>query len=209
MTAPGGTRVAIVANGAPMASCGERDAFAACGCAVYCDRLPLGGAGVPPAAFIVGDGDTLGGRAVLTDVPFYPDPDQETNDLTKAFRAAVRLLSPERIDWFCVTGGREDHTLANLSLIAGYGMAGRVLTNSGAFRVLLAGTHTFACGMGDRVSFISFVPQRVTASGVRWPVENLLLDTLWRATLNRTAAETLTVRCESTLLVYIPWRHDE
>lgn len=197
--------VAIVANGAPMNSRGEREAFAACRGAVYCDRLPLCGPGVPQPYFVIGDGDTLGAPDETANVPFYREADQETNDLTKAFIRVREAFMPDRIDWFCVTGGREDHTLANLALIAGYGVPGRILTNSGSFRVLCPGVHTLRCRGGEPVSFLSFVPQRITVSGVRWPVENLLLDSLWRATLNRTEAGSLDVRCEEMLLVYIPW----
>ena len=58
---------------------------------------------------------------------------------------------------------------------------------------------------GAPVSFVSFVPQRVTARGVVWPVEDLLLDSLWRATLNRAEVSTLSLRCEAPLFVYQPW----
>ncbi|MBO4765036.1 MAG: thiamine diphosphokinase, partial [Bacteroidales bacterium] len=40
-----------------------------------------------------------------------PDKDQETNDLTKAFKAAVDPL-PEAIHLLGATGKREDHTMA-------------------------------------------------------------------------------------------------
>lgn len=200
MSAP--ARIAIIANGAPPESAGERAALAACGGCVCCDRLPP--AGAPPLLAVVGDLDTLGAAALPPDRLFH-DPDQETNDLTKAVRWCRAHFPEARLDFFAVTGRREDHTLANLSLIAGYGRPAEVPTASGCFRLFMAGEHRVAVRPGAPVSFVSFVPQRVTARGVVWPVEDLLLDSLWRATLNRAEASTLSLRCEAPLFVYQPW----
>lgn len=200
MSAP--ARIAIIANGAPPETAGERAALAACGGCVCCDRLPP--AGAPPLLAVVGDLDTLGTVALPSDL-LFPNPDQETNDLTKAVRWCRARFPEARLDFFAVTGRREDHTLANLSLIAGYGRPAEVPTASGRFRLLMAGEARVEVRPGAPVSFISFVPQRVTACGVAWPVEDLLLDSLWRATLNRAETSVLSLRCEAPLFVYQPW----
>ncbi len=201
MSAP--LRLAVIANGTPPETEGERAALAACDGCVCCDRLPPEGA--PPLVRVVGDLDSLKGGVppeLLTRVP-----DQETNDLTKAVRWCRERFPEARLDFFSVTGRREDHTLANLSLIAGYGRPADILTASGRFRLVMAGRAELPVRPGAPVSFLSFVVQRITVRGVAWPVEDLLLDSLWRATLNRAETPTLGLRCEAPLLVYQPWSH--
>ncbi|MEG1479433.1 MAG: hypothetical protein RSD41_00280 [Kiritimatiellia bacterium] len=205
--------VAIVANGAEMKAVAETMGFCLCEQgAVYCDRAPLtwrdlssDRVTLPPTLQIVGDLDTLEGdypAELLTDL----HEDQESNDLTKAFRWVEANVQPELIEWFCVTGKREDHTLANLALIASFGVRGKIYTQSGCFYVLPAGEWSYACVEASPISFLSFVPQVITATGLRWRVDHLLLDTLWRATLNQTAADCVNVRCEAPLLIFQPWR---
>ncbi len=192
--------LAIVANGAPLATPEEWAGLAQCAAVAYCDRAPLNGSAVPPTAFIIGDGDTLSHA-----VPFIHDPDQETNDLTKALRYAKAHYEVKSIAWFCVTGLREDHTLANLALISEYGLPGTVYTNTGRFTLLLAGTHALHVQPDTPISFISFSRQSITATGVVWQVNDLLLDGLWRATLNRTSMDCVSIRNEAPLYVYQPW----
>lgn len=195
-------RIAVIANGAAPDSPGERAALRTCDGCVCCDRLPPVGA--PPLLQVVGDMDTphdFVPAHLLTDC----HADQETNDLTKAMRWTLAHYPEAAIDYFAVTGKREDHTLANLALIAEWNRAARIFTNAGRFTVLVAGDHLFPARPGEPISFISFVSQRISVTGVVWPVENLDLTSLWRATLNRTRAERLDIRCEAPLFIYQPW----
>lgn len=198
----GGDSLAIIANGAPPEHAGERAALAACAACVCCDRLPPPGA--PPLLQVVGDCDTL--RPPLPpDHLLTRDADQETNDLTKAMRWC-RAQAPGRpLAFFAVAGGRLDHTLANLSLIAEGPAPARVYANDGAFALLPAGRHVLGVESGAPLSLLSFAPQRVTARGVAWPVEDLPLRALWRATLNRATGPVLEVDCQAPLFVYQPW----
>lgn len=195
-------RIALIANGAPPETPEERAALTVCEGCVCCDRLPPEGA--PPLLGVVGDLDTLGKAALPPEMIFH-DSDQETNDLTKAVHWCRARFPNARLDFFAVTGRREDHTLANLSLIAGYGRPADVPTASGLLRLFAAGQAEIPVRPDASVSFLSFVPQRITVRGVVWPVENLLLDTLWRATLNRAETPTLSLRCEAPLFLYQPW----
>lgn len=195
-------RIAVIANGSAPDSPGERAALRACDGCVCCDRLPPVGA--PPLLQVVGDMDTphdFVPAHLLTDC----HADQETNDLTKALRWTLAHHPDAAIDYFAVTGKREDHTLANLALISEWNRSARIFTNSGRFTVVTAGTQTLSVRTGEPVSFLSFVPQHLTVTGVVWPVENLLLNTLWRATLNRTQCDRLEIRCEAPLFIYQPW----
>lgn len=196
----GARSLAVIANGAPPETPGERAALAACAACVCCDRLPPSGA--PRLLRIVGDGDSL------PDPPpglFARDPDQETNDLTKAMRWCQAHAPDAPLAFFAVAGRRLDHTLANLALIAEGPAPARVFANDGAFALLPPGRHALGVAAGAPLSLLSFAPQRVTARGVAWPVEALELRSLWRATLNRATGPTLEVACEAPLFVYQPW----
>jgi thiamine pyrophosphokinase len=195
--------IAIIANGDTPRHPQVLAALAQCDGCVCCDRLPPDGA--PPLLQIVGDLDSVTGDiapALLTDL----HEDQETNDLTKAMRWVNAKHPTVAIHYFAVTGKREDHTLANLALITEAGLPTRIFTESGRFDLFPAGSHTLAVEMDEPISFLSFIPQSITARGVVWPVEQLRLTSLWRATLNKTAAPQVEVTCESPLLVYRPWR---
>ena len=195
-------RLAIIANGEKPQHPEVMAALRQCDACVCCDCLPPEGA--PPLLQVVGDMDTLCDM-LPADLVTDCHEDQETNDLTKAMRW-VQAHEPEaEMAFFAVTGKREDHTLANLALIAASGKSTQVFTESGRFDVLIAGETTLDVLSQTPISFLSFVPQRITARGVVWPVEQLLLESLWRATLNRTSASQVDVTCEAPLLVYRPW----
>lgn len=196
------SRIAVIANGAAPDSPGERVALRACDGCVCCDRLPP--VGSPPLLQVVGDMDTPHDFVpphLLTDC----HADQETNDLTKAMRWTLAHYPEAEIAYFAVTGKREDHTLGNLALIAEWNRPAHIFTNAGNFVVLTAGDHTLPVSVGTPISFLSFQSQVINVTGVVWPVENLLLNSLWRATLNRTQADRLTIHCEAPLFIYQPW----
>ncbi len=202
MTAP--ARLAVIANGAPPDTPGERAALARCEACVCCDRLPPPGA--PPLLQIIGDGDTL--AAVAGSLPadrLTLEAEQETCDLAKAQRWCRAHAPGAALGYFAVLGRRLDHTLANLAWIAQGPAPARVYGADGWLDLLPAGAHERPLDPGAPLSLISLTPQRVTAEGLVWPVRDLTLDTLARATLNRAAAPTLRVRCEAPLFVYHPW----
>lgn len=195
------TRLAVIANGAPPESPGERAALAACDRCVCCDRLPPPGA--PPLAQVVGDGDSL--RGAVPEGLLHRESEQETCDLAKAIRWCRRHAPGARLDYFAVLGRRMDHTLANLAHVYETAAEASVFGNDGRFDLFPAGEHTLALRPGGAVSLISLRPQRVTARGLAWPVEDLTLASLWRATLNRAEAPLLRLRCEAPIFVYRPW----
>lgn len=195
--------IAVIANGDAPRHPMVLAALAACEACVCCDRLPPEGA--PTLLQIVGDLDSFTGDVppeLLTDL----HEDQETNDLTKAMRWLAIAHPKASIDYFAVTGLREDHTLANLALISEAGKPARIFTESGRFDLILAGQSRLAVEPNTPISFLSFSQQRITVKGVVWTVEDLLLSSLWRATLNRTQSSELTISCDAPLLIYRPWR---
>lgn len=113
------------------------------------------------------------------------DSDQETNDLTKAVNwckgagiTAVSILG--------ATGIREDHALGNISLLADYSkmIEAVMLTDTGSFRCY-GRSITIASCPGQQVSLFSIDPSlRVTSSGLKYPLDGLMLSSWWRGTLN-------------------------
>ena len=149
--------------------------------------------------------------------------EQEDNDLTKAFYSAMEF-SPSCIHILGATGLREDHTLGNISLLARYAgeiaeRADKTPTPSGTcctidlvsdYGVFLAasGEHMFACRPGQEVSIFAFDNTlRISASGLQYPTDGVVFDSLWKATLNVAAGNsfTLSPTNNSYYLVYLPW----
>ena len=129
-----------------------------------------------------------------------PDKDQETNDLTKAFKAAVDPL-PEAIHILGATGKREDHTMANVSLLADYAaeLAGSgcdidMITESGVFRAFCAKDAVFSCPAGLEVSIFAFDNSlRISCEGLLYDTSKVAFDTLWKATLNKSLSESFSL----------------
>ena len=173
---------------------------------VCCDGAAdkLWSAGIEPS-WIVGDGDSVSAevRARFADRCRLV-AEQETNDLSKAFRFC---LSQGWRDLLILgaTGGREDHTLGNLSLLADFAREAevRLLTDSGCFTPLTAPAR-LASAAGQQVSLIACdAGMRVSAEGLKYPVRGLALSRWWQGTLNEACGASFTVSFSGgTLLVY-------
>ncbi len=126
------------------------------------------------------------------------DSDQETNDLTKAVNWCVRNGIRE-VTILGATGIREDHTLGNISLLADYGsrIEAVMLTDTGSFRVYYRSV-TIASRPGQQVSLFSIDPSlKVTSTGLRYPLNNLALNSWWRGTLNESAGDSFSLEFEN------------
>lgn len=137
------------------------------------------------------------------------DCDQESNDLTKAFHAAMEYR-PGRIRILGATGRREDHTLANISLLADYQKeAGGVcridmISDYGRFEAA-CGERTFCSIPGQEISIFAFDRElRITSTGLQYPTGHVVFDTLWKASLNKAEGESFTLAPgnDSMYLVY-------
>ena len=120
--------------------------------------------------------------------------EQDDNDLTKAMGWVLRE-HPEvtEIVILGATGLREDHTIGNLGLLMEYTR----LFQLGARNVSMVSDYgtafaiTDSCdlhlGEGRRFSFFSADNSlRVTSEGLQWPLDEVVFDAWWKATLNRT-----------------------
>lgn len=168
---------------------------------------------------IVGDMDSL--SAALKEQykdRLIIDTCTETNDLTKAVTYAhkqgIRIITI-----LGATGLREDHTLANISLLGSYARmmdSVRMVTDYGVFHVfadaarsLVPDSYTavkIPCTPGLPVSFFALNPaMRLRAKGIVYPVENVIFDAWWKATLNTCTGTSLDLQfINGPLLVYIP-----
>jgi len=128
------------------------------------------------------------------------DADQETNDLTKAFKAALDFL-PDCIHILGATGRREDHTMANVSLLADYaerlegsGCSIDMISESGLFLAFCTKEIRFHCPVGVEVSIFAFDNSlRMSCEGLLYNTDKVAFDTLWKATLNCSTAESVSL----------------
>ena len=161
-----------------------------------------------PAA-VVGDFDSLPPflRRRWPASVFHHVTEQESNDLTKAFRFCLARRWRNLV-LLGAAGGREDHFLGNFALLADFSAADpgiRMLTDHGLFFAVRSDAR-FRCGAGRRISLFSLDPaQRLTAEGLQYPLDDLPVDTLWRATLNVATQDVVSLRLAvpSPVLVYL------
>ena len=136
------------------------------------------------------------------------ESEQETNDLSKAFRACM-ARGWRDIVILGAGGRREDHLLGNASLLPMFASAGasvRMETDYGTFLPVLESA-SFRRPVGTKVSIFSFHPEMpVTATGLAYPLDKLRLPFWWCGTLNETNAPEFSLAFDgrAPLLLYFP-----
>jgi thiamine diphosphokinase len=118
------------------------------------------------------------------------DPDQETNDLTKAVRHCLALGHSD-LTLLGATGRREDHALANIALLMDYAdllplplgapPCIRMVSDFGTFYPC-RDQITLSVEVGQEVSIFSFGATHFSAQGLQYPLYDF--DRLWQGTLN-------------------------
>jgi len=180
-------KTVILANGQfpsherPLATLHATDRIICCDGAV--DKLVA--AGLEPT-WVVGDLDSLSAEARIRHRDRLAcQHEQETNDLTKAFRFCLAHGWRELVI-LGATGLREDHTLANLSLLVDFSREASVLllTDSGWFTPVLSSAR-LSSRAGQQVSVFSFDPEvAVFAEGLKYPLDGVRFTRWWHAALN-------------------------
>ena len=152
---------------------------------------------------IIGDGDSLSetNRLKYADL-IYHNPDQETNDQTKAVQY---LLSKgkRKIAIVGATGKREDHTIGNVSLLMEYMRMGaevRSYTDYGVF-VPCKDTCVFECRPGQQVSIFNFTAKGLKSKGLAYPIYDF--TSWWQGTLNRCTDTSFIIEAEGEYLVFL------
>ena len=181
------SKTVILANGTVPSHAVPLDAIRTATRVICCDGAAdkLVALGREPD-WIVGDLDSISDAARATYAELLvEDADQERNDLTKAFKFCLKNRWHE-IVVVGATGGREDHTLGNLSLLADFARQLDVvlLSDTGLFMPLRESAEltTFP---GQPVSIFSFDPEcAITSTGLKYPLSGARLNRWWQATLN-------------------------
>ena len=164
--------------------------------------------GVRPAA-VVGDLDSIRSevREWLGEHCLVPRPDQDHTDLHKALAYVIDERGAGRVTVLGATGGRLDHALENLALLARWaGRAEIELRDESTRIVAVTAAASFAVARGSTVSLLPAGRcERVWTEGLRWPLAGAPLDLLDRTGVcNRATAESVSVRVEGgAMLVFL------
>ena len=146
--------------------------------------------------YIIGDLDSISENLKLK----YQDKlihqkDQETNDLTKAFFYAHNLGFRE-FDILGATGKREDHTIANIALLTHFIQYAKNISLKSDFGIFSA--HYPPCQIssqkGQQISIFSFNQNaKLTSKNLKYPLNQLPLDSLQKGTLNEALSSTFSL----------------
>ena len=156
---------------------------------------------------IVGDMDSLSAenKQHFKDI-IHKSPDQQTNDLTKAFEFTL-TLNPTHIYILGATGYREDHTLGNISLLAQYAQTFpniEIITDYGIFTAHF-NSCTIECKPKQQISIFAFDPTlKIKSKGLVYPTNNVTFDLWYKATLNEAVSNSFELEFNhpSGVLVY-------
>lgn len=155
--------------------------------------------------FIVGDGDSISEENRLRFADrFKQVSEQESNDQTKA----VNFLRGKGLTDIVIvgaTGGREDHTIGNISLLVNYfrmGLNVRMYTDSGFFRVA-KGNACFESCPGQQVSIFNVGGVNMSSKGLKYPLYKL--ESLWEGTLNEALAEKFFIHSSGEYIIFMEY----
>ncbi len=159
---------------------------------------------------VVGDGDSLSmDLRNLIGSRFIHIEEQEDNDLTKATRYAISHLKQWGIDekptiiYLGATGKREDHTLANISLMMRYHKEMNIkpvmVTDYGWF-IPVTGDAVFESFPGQQVSLFNFSCTELSGEGLKWAP--YATTQLWQGSLNEALDHQFAIHANGYYLVY-------
>jgi thiamine pyrophosphokinase len=155
---------------------------------------------------VVGDGDSMDEEELLRHkIPYHADKSEEYNDLQKALKYCNSKDYDNVLLMGCA-GLREDHFIANLSILAMYSKnkCMRMLTEHGDFSVIER-AEEIPSYPGMQVSiFPSHPQQRFWFTGLKYPVNNRAFKWLWEGSLNEALEDSFVVEAsdEEPFVVY-------
>lgn len=151
---------------------------------------------------VVGDGDSLSQEDKVKCASFfYPNLEQETNDLTKAVQFALKR-GFQHLLLLGTTGKREDHTLGNISLFCDYcteGLDVILLTNYGIF-TSCNGRQSFQSFIGQQISVFNISCKEIRSQGLLYPAYKF--SKWWQGTLNEAIADEFMIEADGLYLVF-------
>ena len=155
---------------------------------------------------VVGDGDSMDAELLHGNkIPYHQDRSEEYNDLQKALKYCMANGYDNILLMGCA-GLREDHFIANLSIMVMYSekLHLAMLTEHGVFNVIRS-KGTFYASPGMQVSVFARNPHtKLTFQGLKYPVNNLSFSWLWEGSLNEALCDEFTVTAgnEGAVVVY-------
>ena len=156
--------------------------------------------GLLPAA-VIGDLDSISARARawIGEERMVQRPDQDRTDLEKAIQYVFEEYELDRLTVLGALGGRPDHAIGNLGLLArlGRGEAIRFLDEA-SVTIAVHGAAELEAEPGETWSFLAFDPTvKLSLSGVKWPLDDAPVDVGDRPSISNLATEER-VRIEAT-----------
>ena len=116
--------------------------------------------------------------------------EQDDNDQTKAFKFILNNFPDvDSIHILAATGKREDHTVGNLGLLMEYAREYPSIDMVSDYSTAFAVTDSCDLHLGEGRRFSFFTADnslKVTSEGLQWPLDDVVFDAWWKATLNRT-----------------------
>jgi thiamine pyrophosphokinase len=165
--------------------------------------------GLKPSV-VIGDLDSISDqtRVWLGEDRIAHRPDQDRTDLDKALEFAFVELSIASLTVLAALGGRTDHDLGNLGLLARLGLGERLVFENDDLRALaVTGETSLRARPGETWSFWTFDPSvLVTIEGVRWPVHEAPLDAGGEPSISNEATSDR-VRIQTTAGAVVVMRH--
>ncbi|MDL2323134.1 thiamine diphosphokinase [Bacteroidales bacterium OttesenSCG-928-A17] len=151
--------------------------------------------GIQPT-YIVGDMDTLSEELKTRYASIiHFNPDQETNDLTKAVQFC-KSRGWNDITILGASGNREDHLLGNLSLLTDYAenVQVQLFSDYGSFVPQLANEIEYESYPGEQVSIFSLNPEaKFISKNLRYPLDNRTFTSWWQGTLNEAVSDSFAI----------------
>lgn len=144
---------------------------------------------------IIGDMDSVG----TTLLNKYKEKilkitEQDTNDLSKSFRYALEQ-GFNQLTILGATGKREDHSLANISLLYRFNreVNTEIISDYGIWTCCNESS-LFESFPGQQVSiFSNRANTKVYSENLRYPLDGILLDELWKGTLNESTSNSFRI----------------
>ncbi|MDR2748789.1 MAG: thiamine diphosphokinase [Bifidobacteriaceae bacterium] len=181
--------------------------FACDGALIYLDKNHIS------PDFIVGDLDSISKNIVGEKLEkkysqkLIRFTNQENNDLTKTVEYAISK-GVGKITIFGATGKREDHTIANISLLAQYTQKLEEVVIKSIWSTIFAvgKEKTFQVKKGVQVSIFALDKNvKITTYGLDWKLENAQLKSWWMGSLNQTSSDEFTIKTNSNTPKVIVW----
>lgn len=164
--------------------------------------------GLAPAA-VVGDMDSIlpAVRAWLGEGRLVVRADQERTDLDKTLAYAFDERGVQRVTVLAATGGRLDHAMENLALLARWAPRGELVLEAEDARIVpVRGPASLDTTPGQTVSLVPVGRcERVWSAGLHWELAGEPLDLLARTGVsNRAEGARIELRVEGgVLLVFL------